>query len=156
MPIEDKVYVPMKGCVKVSCENCVEDHIECPIKAILRGHLIEYYQDSLGHLDTEDWERDKIDFSQWHCSRWQLDETRKKHLSSRFVGTIPSEKITPEEQAKDLPLSLLSAAELQKEIQDMIAYMKKGLKEGTHQAPEGEVESGIACLRWVLTKMKVD
>lgn len=138
----DEVYVPMKGWMKPSCANCVEDHIDCAIKAILRDHLIEYYQDRSGQLDSKDWEREKIDFAQWHCSRWQLDtpENNMQRLERKVgreelaailqekakrpmtpedyrIARImepwpPSEKITPEEQAKDLPLSLLSAAEL--------------------------------------------
>ena len=40
----------------------------------------------------------------------------------------------------------------EKEIREMIVYMEKGLKEKTHQAPDAEIESGIACLKWALEK----
>lgn len=39
----------------------------------------------------------------------------------------------------------------EKEIEEMIEYMEIGLEKGTHQATDAEVESGIRCLRWVLT-----
>jgi len=91
MPIENEVYVPMKGWVKPSCENCVEDHIECAIKAILRDHLVEYYKvNREGPVEyPENWEREKIDFSQWHCSRWQLDTeaSRKEALQYAYTST---------------------------------------------------------------------
>ncbi len=127
MPSENEVYVPLtldptwKGWVKPSCENCVEDHIECAIMAILRDHLVEYYQNSPGHVESpEEWEQGKIDFAQWHCSRWRLDtEASRKEATQRsftFAGLIPPGKITAAEQAKpsfqkavmDYKLKLLS------------------------------------------------
>lgn len=104
--------------MKPNCENCVANHIECAIKAILRDHLIEYYTDSSGQVDIEDWEKEKIDFSQWNCSRWKLhtQESHKEAVLQAFASTgrTPPADLDSrlKEQVKDLPLSLLSAAEL--------------------------------------------
>ena len=118
MPIENEVYVPMKGWVKPSCENCAEDHIECAIKAILRDHLVEYFKvNREGPVEMpEDWEREKIDFAQWHCSRWQLDtEASRLKVLERKIGSAELQAILQEKELRLKEMKARAEADMEDE-----------------------------------------